>query len=164
MHSEHHETGRSRRHNRIAAVQFLYMCVQRNEENFSLELFSDFCQMLSYPIEDFSFARALAEGILEHLPSIDNRLAPYVRHWKLSRMAKVDLCILRVAVYELFFAATVPPVVIIDEAIEMSKILSSSESKCFINGVLDHMKDSVNRPLRNAQSSVNLTTSHGNIT
>jgi N utilization substance protein B len=165
MHSEHHETGRSRRHNRIAAVQFLYMCIQRNEANFSSELFSDFCQMLSYPLEDFSFAQTLTEGILKDRSSIDDRLAPYVRHWKLSRMAKVDLCILRVAVYELFFAATVPPVVIIDEAIEMGKILSSSESKGFINGVLDQMKDSVNRPLRSAlKSSTSFTTSHGSIT
>jgi N utilization substance protein B len=163
MHSKDHEIGCSRRHNRIAAVQFLYMCAQRNEGDFSSELFSDFCQMLSYPIEDFSFARTLVEGILKNLSSIDDRLASYARHWKLSRMAKVDLCILRLAVYELFFAATVPPIVIIDEAIEMGKILSSSESKCFINGVLDYMKDSVNRPLRSAQSS-NLTMSHGNIT
>jgi N utilization substance protein B len=148
MHSEHHELGRSfRRQNRIAAVQFLYMCVQRNEEAFSSELFSGFCRMLFYDAENFSFAQTLIQSILEHLLSIDERIEPYIQHWKLSRIAMVDLCILRVAVYELFFDGTVPPIVIIDEAIEIGKTLSSPESKGFINGILDRMKNSLDRPL-----------------
>jgi N utilization substance protein B len=148
MYSEYHEIGGSLRHrNRVAAVQFLYMCSQRKEKTFSSELFSNFCQMLSYPTKNFLFAQTLIQGILEHLPSIDERIEPYIQHWKLSRIAMVDLCILRVAVYELFFDETVPPIVIIDEAIEIGKMLSSPESKGFINGILDRIKNFLDRPL-----------------
>jgi N utilization substance protein B len=149
MRSEHHEVECSlRRRNRVAAVQFLYMYYQRKEKTFSPELFSNFCQMLSYPIKDFFFAQTLIQGILEHLPFIDECIEQHIRHWKLSRVAMVDLCILRVAVHELFFDETVPPIVVIDEAVEIGKALSSPESKSFINGILDQIKNLLHRPLR----------------
>jgi len=151
MGAEDQEVGCSlRRRNRIAAVQFLYLCGQREEVVFSARHFSDFCEMLGYPSEKFHFARTLAEGVLEHREAIDGRIAPHVRNWTLARIARVDLGILRVAVHELFFSAAVPPVVIIDEAIEVSKILSSSGSRAFINGLLDRIREDVHRPLRSA--------------
>ncbi|MDR3143687.1 MAG: transcription antitermination factor NusB [Puniceicoccales bacterium] len=165
MHAEIRERGASARHaNRIAAVQFLYLCVQREEKAFSPELFSDFCQMLAYAPANFPFARELIQGVLGQIPFIDGQIASQAIHWKLSRMAKVDLCILRLALYELFFSENIPTLVIIDEAIEIAKALSSSESGCFINGLLDRLKDRVERPLRQvpAKASIRLVLPCGN--
>ncbi|MDR2377214.1 MAG: transcription antitermination factor NusB [Puniceicoccales bacterium] len=162
MHAEIRERGASARHaNRIAAVQFLYLCVQRGEKEFSPELFSDFCQMLAYAPENFSFAGELVRGVLGQIPFIDGQIASQATHWKLSRMAKVDLCILRLAVHELFFSENVPAVVIIDEAIEVAKALSSAESGCFINGLLDRLKDRAGHP-HQASAALRLVLPCGN--
>ncbi|MDR0728268.1 MAG: transcription antitermination factor NusB [Puniceicoccales bacterium] len=162
MHAEVRERGGAARHaNRIAAVQFLYLCIQRGEGEFSPELFSDFCQMLTYAPEKFSFAEELVRGVLGQIPFLDGRIASRAAHWKLSRMAKVDLCILRLATYELFFTENVPAVVIIDEAIEVAKALSSPESGCFINGLLDRLKDRGECP-RQASAAVRLVLPCGN--
>jgi len=68
----------------------------------------------------------------------------------MDRMAKVDLSILRLAVFELLFRDDIPPVVSINEAIDLAKDYSSKESRRFINGVLDKIKTTLTRPLRTA--------------
>ena len=70
---------------------------------------------------------------------IDQLIEQSTDHWKLSRMPKVDLTILRLASYELLFCPDIPLNVSIDEAIEVSKRFSSEDSATFINGVLDHV-------------------------
>ncbi|MGH7830919.1 MAG: transcription antitermination factor NusB, partial [Candidatus Binatia bacterium] len=60
-------------------------------------------------------------------------------NWKLTRMAKVDLTILRMATYELLFCPDIPMNVSIDEAIEIGKRFGSDDSPTFINGVLDQV-------------------------
>jgi N utilization substance protein B len=63
-------------------------------------------------------------------------------------MAIVDLAILRVAVYEMLFRNDVPPIVAMNEAIDVGKILSTDESGKFLNGVLDGVRKKLTRPLR----------------
>ena len=60
------------------------------------------------------------------------------QNWSFSRIAKMDLAILRLAIYELFFVKTPAPIVI-NEAVELSKIYSSDDAKRFINGILDYL-------------------------
>ena len=62
----------------------------------------------------------------------------------------MDLAILRLAVFELLFRTDIPPVVSINEAIDLAKEFSSGESRRFINGVLDKVKSTLTRPLRSA--------------
>jgi N utilization substance protein B len=85
------------------------------------------------------FARRLARGVLEHRGEIDRILAKSSRNWRLGRMAKVDLNILRIATYEMLHCPDIPLNVSIDEALEVSKRYGSEESPPFINGVLDQV-------------------------
>jgi transcription antitermination protein NusB len=85
------------------------------------------------------FARGLVSGVLTHRTEIDRLIKQSTEHWKLSRMAKVDLMILRMASYELLFCPDIPLNVSMDEAIEIGKRYGSADSPTFINGVLDQV-------------------------
>ena len=74
--------------------------------------------------------------IMEKLPEIDKLLGEAADGWKVSRMGKADLTILRLAVYEMEFDEDVPVGVAVNEAVELSKKFGGDESPAFINGVL----------------------------
>ena len=73
-------------------------------------------------------------------------------NWKFDRIAKIDLAILRLATYELKFCREIPPVVTVNEAIELGKMFSQADSKRFINGILDKLIKQLDRPSRQASS------------
>lgn len=77
-------------------------------------------------------------GVVDHKDWIDDKIRSYAKNWSFERIAKMDLAILRLAIYELVFHDTPIPVAI-NEAIELSKRYSTLESKRFINGILDHI-------------------------
>ena len=95
-----------------------------------------------------NFTEKLALGVTENLDAIDDRLLKYTPHWPLHRMGGVDRNVLRLAIYELFFDEQTPPVVVINEAVDLAKYFSSSESGRFVNGILDRACKDVTRPLR----------------
>lgn len=74
--------------------------------------------------------------IMEKLPEIDALLGETADGWKVSRMGKTDLAILRLAVYEMKFDEDVPVGVAVNEAVELSKKFGGDESPVFINGIL----------------------------
>lgn len=74
--------------------------------------------------------------IFKNLTKIDNLITKSAPQWPISKIAKVDLAVLRLAVYELAIQKKEPPKVIIDEAVELSKKYGSDSSAGFINGVL----------------------------
>ncbi|MEO7125812.1 MAG: transcription antitermination factor NusB [Nakamurella sp.] len=82
------------------------------------------------------FADGLVRGVYEHLNRIDDVISQHSIDWTLERMPAVDRAILRVAVYELVYGEGVDAPVIIDEAVELAKSLSTDASPRFINGVL----------------------------
>lgn len=85
------------------------------------------------------YAQRLVAGAVEHRAEIDGLIEEAVENWKLGRMSKVDLVILRLATYELLFCPDVPLNVSIDEAIEIGDRYGSDDSSAFINGVLDRV-------------------------
>jgi N utilization substance protein B len=87
------------------------------------------------------YANLLVYGTLEHLTTIDKAITDCAEHWEIHRMPIIDRCILRLATYELFYLIDVPPVVTINEAIELAKNFSTEESSKFINAILDKIKD-----------------------
>lgn len=89
--------------------------------------------------EVVEFALRIVRGTREHLEEIDSTIKKYAEHWVLERMAAVDRNILRAGAYELIFAGDIPSAVAINEAIEIAKKFSSSESASFINGILDRI-------------------------
>ena len=85
--------------------------------------------------EEKAFILSMVEGVHEHMEEIDVALAGIAKGWDVERMNKVDLAILRLAVYEMKFGG-VPVGVAINEAVELAKKFSSDEAPAFINGVL----------------------------
>jgi N utilization substance protein B len=86
-----------------------------------------------------TFAVEIVDGVLDARERIDELIAQSSEHWRLGRLANVDLTILRVGTYELLHRPETPVTVIIDEAIEIAKRYGSEESAVFINGVLDQI-------------------------
>ena len=86
--------------------------------------------------EDRDYLNSKTEGILAHLGEIDSAINDKSVGWKTSRMGKVDLAILRLAVYEIFYEEEIPVKVSINEAVELAKKYGSEDSSSFINGVL----------------------------
>ncbi|MBO0854033.1 MAG: transcription antitermination factor NusB [Nocardia sp.] len=82
------------------------------------------------------YSRTLVEGVADDLDRVDGTIESYLQDWTLERLPAVDRAILRVAVWELFHANDVPPVVAVDEAVELAKELSTDDSPGFVNGVL----------------------------
>lgn len=78
----------------------------------------------------------LVEGVARHRGRIDTILADYAEGWTLGRMPAVDRAVLRLGSYELLWRDDVPAAVVIDEAVELAKALSTEESPRFVNGVL----------------------------
>ncbi len=89
--------------------------------------------------ETRGFAENLFQRYITERRSIDELIGRNARNWKMERMAVVDRSILRLAVSEFLSGAT-PPVVVIDEAIELARKFSSDDSTLFVNGVLDSIR------------------------
>ena len=82
------------------------------------------------------FVRDLIAGTLDNLTKADGFIAPAAPEWPIDQIAKMDLTILRLAVYELMIKREVPPKVVINEAVELAKSFGGDNSSKFINGVL----------------------------
>ena len=78
----------------------------------------------------------LVEGVAANHARVDDILAHYAEGWTIERMPGVDRAVLRLGIYELLWRADVPEAVVIDEAVELAKTLSTDESPRFVNGVL----------------------------
>jgi N utilization substance protein B len=87
-----------------------------------------------------TFSLALYDGVVEHQAEIDGRLAAVAENWRLRRMAGVDRNVLRLGVCELLYMPDTPPLVAIDEAIELARRYGSANSPAFVNGILDRIK------------------------
>ncbi|WP_324277529.1 transcription antitermination factor NusB [Blastococcus brunescens] len=78
----------------------------------------------------------LVEGVAEHGARIDALIDAHASNWSIDRLPDVDRAILRMAVFELLWVDDVPDVVVIDEAVELAKALSTDDSPAYVNGVL----------------------------
>ena len=86
--------------------------------------------------EDSEYIRNKYENIVEHLEEIDASVNEKAKGWKTSRMAKVELSLIRLAVYEIQYDEDIPAGVAINEAVELAKKYGADSSPAFINGVL----------------------------
>jgi N utilization substance protein B len=85
---------------------------------------------------DKEYLTSKTDSILAHLKEIDDAINDKSVGWKTSRMGKVDLAILRLAVYEIRYEEDIPEKVSINEAVELAKKYGTDDSSSFINGVL----------------------------
>lgn len=125
-----------RRKSRELALQVLFQSEFAEDANYveQLRYFQD-----SFAIADevSEYATRLLSGIEEHSQGIDDKISSLSPNWTLARMAKVDLSVLRIAVFEIIHVTDVPAKVAINEAIELAKKYGNTESAGFINGILD---------------------------
>ena len=117
---------------RKRAVDVLYESDVRRID--SVETLRDRIALADPPVNNFTVE--LVEGSQAHRARIDEILSAYAEGWTIERMPGVDRAVLRLGVYELLWGDDAPDAVVIDEAVELAKLLSTDESPRFVNGVL----------------------------
>jgi N utilization substance protein B len=128
-----HPISGARRKARKRAIDILYEADIRSVD--AVTLLSDRVGSPDVPpVNDYTVT--LVEGVTAHRPRIDDILSEHSEGWALQRMPAVDRAVLRLGLYELLWATDVPPAVVIDEAVELAKSLSTDDSPRFVNGVL----------------------------
>lgn len=93
--------------------------------------------------EDAAFSNAIAAGVSEHVDELDGWIAKSAIGWSVDRMPKVDLCILRMALYEMLYRDDISHGVSINEAVELAKRFGGDKSSAFINGILGTVSKSL---------------------
>ena len=136
-----------RRQNRATAFRFLFQWELNPTDRLSEDL-AEFIDRLEHDKDYYTYSFELVDGVLDKMKILDSIIKELVKNWDFSRIAKADLALLRLALYEIKYRLDVPPVVIIDEALEISKEFSSENSKKFLNGVLDKALEKIERPAR----------------
>ena len=135
-----------RRRAREAAIQYhFWRDLQHGETPEHIDDFWEFCPVKPSVRE---FAQPLIEGMVEHLAEIDDRIKRYAENYNLNRISAVDRSVLRLAIYEMLHRDDIPPVVSINEAIELAKTFGGAESGKFVNGILDRVRKDLDRPAR----------------
>jgi len=94
------------------------------------------------------FADPLIRGTVEHREEIDARIKQHAKNWEFHRIATVDRNIMRLAIYEMLFREDIPPIVSINEAVDIAKKFSTQDSGKFVNGILDKVRSELMRPAR----------------
>ena len=140
-----------RRRAREAAIQYhFWRDLQHGETPEHVDDFWELCPVKPNVRE---FAQPIIEGMVAHLPEIDEQIKRYCENYNLNRISTVDRNVLRLAIYEMLYRDDIPPVVSINEAIELAKTFGGAESGGFVNGILDRVRKDLTRPAREAVSS-----------
>ena len=95
--------------------------------------------------QSWDFVERLVTGVASHLRSIDEMVGRFSSNWKVTRMARVDRNVLRLAAYELVFEPDIPTRATLNEAIEIAKRYGSVDSGKFVNGILDRIAQELDR-------------------
>jgi len=136
----------NRRKSREYSLQLLYA---RDVTGWQMEDISPiFWKDRSTSEQTKGYAINIVNGVLAHATEINTSIEQNSSNWKITRMSYVDRNILRIAVYEFMYEDS-PPVVVINEAIELAKRYGDGESGQFVNGVLDAIRKSL--PARNVK-------------
>jgi len=127
----------NRKRSREIAMELLFgMTLSKNTLEDTMETFVEDYEMKLDTI-DLDYIKEILIKVEENKVEIDNKIEETLNNWKLERISKVNLSILRLAIGEILYIEDVPGKVAINEAIEMTKKYSDDKSVSFINGVLD---------------------------
>ena len=149
-----------RREGREAAIQFLY---QRDlGGGAGVSDLQEFYAFRGLSPSARRFCEGLVSGLLERTDSIDAALREHTQNYELERLSAVDRNILRLAIHEMLHCDDIPPVVSINEAIDIAKKYGTEESGRFVNGVLDKIKATLKRPERTPASNKQDKQTQGN--
>lgn len=122
---------------KIARENTMKLLFQMNVNNdFSEEVIDKYLEYNELKEKEEKYIKETATYIMNNLEEFDSKIEKYAKRWKITRFAKVDLAVLRIAIYEILYREDIPIEVSINEAIEISKKYSTDESRKFINGIL----------------------------
>ena len=137
-----------RRQAREWAMQFLFQ-TEFNPENLEQALADFWDDEEKKPSErDRTYVNEVVRGVISKQREIDRTISKYTQNWDVDRLGVLDRIVLRVATYEMLFRTDIPPVVSINEAVEIAKAYSGKDSGRFVNGVLDRIQKELSRPSR----------------
>ena len=152
----------AKRLGREMAMQFLFQCDMNGvmPEMAGWEIFYE--QMKEehhlrdnrYARKGREYAELLFAGVAVHRDEIDAAIRTRSENWDFDRLSMVDRNVMRLAVYEMLFVPEVPPVVSINEAVEIAMDYSGEKAGSFINGVLNGIKNTLTRPARKAADAL----------
>ena len=132
-----------RQKSREKAMELLFsMELSKNSYEETIENFIEDYEMDLNTI-DVEYIKIVVKIVADNLEAIDERVIQSLVNWKLDRVSKVNLTILRLAVGEMMFIEDVPGSVAINEAVELTKKYSDEKSCSFVNGVLDKVLKSL---------------------
>ena len=164
-----------RREARERAVQFLFQHDLNTPDNLELELAQFWSSQRSAAIDEEKsgparwgeklelppptadeaetrlFAEPLIRGVIQHRAELDERIKKFCKNWDFNRIAAVDRNVMRLAIFEMLHRDDIPPVVSINEAVDIAKKFSTEESGKFVNGILDKVRGEVMRSARGHQ-------------
>lgn len=135
-----------RRLSRELTLKFLYQYDVNIEQNRELNNFDEqlegffITQDVIKDIEIKDFFIVLAKGVCDNRDSIDEIISKYSDNWKVSRISRIDINILRIAIYEMLNLSNIPHPVTINEAVDIAKKYGNNESGSFINGIVDRVR------------------------
>lgn len=86
--------------------------------------------------EEKEYIESVLHGVVDNLERIDQVILSKLKNWTIQRIAKIDLAILRLAVYEILYVSDIPNKVSANEAVELAKEYGNNDSKSFVNGVI----------------------------
>lgn len=126
-----------RKASREIAMKLLYQLeIQRDSRE---EQISDALEQYNLNSKDREYITDVIEGVHNNRENIDNNIEKHSKGWKLSRISRVDLSILRLSIYEMCYRKDIPLNVSINEAVELAKHYSGDESGSFVNGILGNV-------------------------
>lgn len=126
----------SRRELREHIFKMLFRTEFHAEEELSEQLPMFFEELEDTQEKDAAYIQKKFEDIVAHLSEIDAMINEVSTGWKTGRMAKVDLALIRLAVYEIKYEEDIPTGVAINEAVELAKCYGTDDSSSFVNGIL----------------------------
>jgi len=126
---------------RKVALATIFCWVFQEGDNKDCELLSE--ELLECKQADFRLVEIIIEGVKTNNSKIDKIIQDNATDWPLAKVSKIDLVILRIAVFELLKLGDIPMKVVIDEAVELAKEFGSDTSSKFVNGVLGSIVDNL---------------------
>ena len=131
-----------RREAREATVRLLYgLEYHKDDVPYQLETYlagdADILPVLRKA--DEAYVTDISKGVMEHLAEIDEKISQYSKEWSFNRIPGIDVAILRLCIYEMFYRKDIPVNVSINEAVDLAKRYGHDESGTFINGILGNI-------------------------
>lgn len=123
-----------RRASREAAMKLLYQLeIQKSDRNEQIETA---LEEESFSDNDKNYIKSIIDGVFENTAEIDKIIENKAMGWKITRLSKIDLSILRIGIYEILYRDDIPFSVSVNEAVELAKKYSNEDAGAFVNGLL----------------------------